>query len=203
MVRDQIEARGVRDPRVLAALLAVPRHLFVPERLSSSAYEDHPLPLGHGQTISQPYIVAYMSEQLDVKKGMRILEIGSGCGYQTAVLLELEAIVHSIELVGDLAHQAEATLSSLGYSPCIDIGDGTLGLPERAPFDRILVAAAARRVPPAFAEQLVPGGKLVIPVGDELEQHLLTLQIDENRAWKRISSLPVSFVPLVTLSDRA
>ncbi|MCU0664064.1 MAG: protein-L-isoaspartate(D-aspartate) O-methyltransferase [Myxococcota bacterium] len=197
MVRHQIEACGVGDPRVLAALLAVPRHRFVPERLQDFAYSDCPLPLGYGQTISQPYIVGYMSEQLDVERGARVLEVGSGCGYQTAVLLELGATVCAVELIPELALQAEAILRELGYAPCIESADGTQGLPARAPFDRILVAAAARAVPPAFSEQLVPGGKLVIPVGDDFEQHLLTLKLDEKRQWERLSSIPVRFVPLV------
>jgi protein-L-isoaspartate(D-aspartate) O-methyltransferase len=178
MVSSQIESRGISDRRVLAALRKVPRHEFVPARWQRSAYEDRPLPIGHDQTISQPYIVAAMTELAALSEGDRVLEIGTGSGYQAAVLAELAAQVYTIEIVEPLAERAARTLESLGYeSVRVRHGDGYRGWPEAAPFDAIVVTAAAPRVPPALLEQLTVGGHLVIPLGDayqELEVHTRT-----------------------------
>jgi protein-L-isoaspartate(D-aspartate) O-methyltransferase len=178
MVREQIEERGVRDPRVLAALRKVPRHAFVERQHWDDAYSDHPLPIGHGQTISQPYIVAAMSELAEVGPDERVLEVGTGSGYQAAVLAELAAEVYTIEIVEPLATRAAATLTRLGYAKVhVRHGDGFRGWPEAAPFHAIVVTAAPERVPPPLLEQLAPGGKLVIPVGEswqELEVHTKT-----------------------------
>jgi protein-L-isoaspartate(D-aspartate) O-methyltransferase len=195
MVSDQIENRGITDQRVLAALRKVPRHEFVPARRRSSAYQDRPLPIGHGQTISQPYVVAAMTELAAVSEGDRVLEIGTGSGYQAAVLAELAAQVYTIEIVEPLAGRAAQTLEHLGYASVqVRHGDGYRGWPEAAPFDAIVVTAAAPRVPPALLEQLVVGGHLVIPVGDayqELEVHTRTPRgVEVRRVF------PVRFVPM-------
>jgi protein-L-isoaspartate(D-aspartate) O-methyltransferase len=173
MVEQQIRARGVADPRVLAALRQVPRHRFVPEHLWSQAYADYPLPIGEDQTISQPYIVGLMTEILELKETDRVLEVGTGSGYQAAVLAELAAAVFSIDRRGALADQARLILDSLGYRNIrIRVGDGTLGWPEEAPFDGILVTAGAPQVPRPLVEQLAVRGRLVIPVGDRFTQTL-------------------------------
>ena len=173
MVEQQIRARGVADPRVLAALRLVPRHRFVPEHLWSQAYGDYPLPIGEDQTISQPYIVSLMTEILELQETDRVLEVGTGSGYQAAVLAELAAAVFSIDRKGGLADQARSILDSLGYRNIrIRVGDGTLGWPEEAPFDGILVTAGAPQVPRPLVEQLAVGGRLVIPVGDRFTQTL-------------------------------
>jgi protein-L-isoaspartate(D-aspartate) O-methyltransferase len=196
MVANQIRARGVRDPQVLRALERVPREGFLPEAQRGEAYEDRPLPIGFGQTISQPYIVAYMTEALKVESSHRVLEIGTGCGYQTAVLAELAAEVYSIELIAVLAERARRTLDGLGYANVhVRAGDGHAGWPEQAPFDRILAAAAPPSVPPALIEQLVDEGILVIPVGVG-EQELRVLQKRGGRV-ELLSTLPVRFVPMV------
>jgi protein-L-isoaspartate(D-aspartate) O-methyltransferase len=196
MVADQIRARGVRDPRVLRAVERVPREMFLPDAQRAEAYEDRPLPIGFGQTISQPYIVAYMTEALKVESSHRVLEIGTGCGYQTALLAELAAEVYSIELIAVLAERARRTLDGLGYANVqVRAGDGHAGWPEQAPFDRILAAAAPPSVPPALIEQLVDGGILVIPVGVG-EQELRVLQKRGGRV-ELLSTLPVRFVPMV------
>ena len=164
MVRTQIAARGITDARVLEAMRKVPRELFVGPENRGAAFHDGPL--GHGQTISQPYIVAYMTELLDIGEGDRVLEIGTGCGYQTAVLAELAGLVCTVEIVPELAERARETLGGLGYTNIVfRTGDGRLGWPERAPFDAIIVTAAPASVPPALKEQLADGGRLVIPVG--------------------------------------
>ncbi len=166
MVARQIAARGVRSERVLAAMRAVPRERFVPRRQEALAYEDSPLPIGDGQTISQPYIVAYMVEGLDLKGGEKVLEIGTGSGYAAAVLAEMGCEVYTIERLDSLATTAAAVLQELGYTKAhVRHGDGTLGWPEEAPFDGIVVAAAAPDVPEALKEQLKIGGHLVLPVG--------------------------------------
>ncbi len=166
MVARQIAARGVRSERVLAAMRAVPRERFVPRRQEALAYEDSPLPIGDGQTISQPYIVAYMAEGLDLKGGEKVLEIGTGSGYAAAVLAEMGCEVYTIERLDSLATTAAAVLQELGYTKAhVRHGDGTLGWPEEAPFDGIVVAAAAPDVPEALKEQLKIGGHLVLPVG--------------------------------------
>jgi protein-L-isoaspartate(D-aspartate) O-methyltransferase len=174
----------------------VPRERFLPEAQRDEAYEDRPVPIGFGQTISQPYIVAYMTEALKVESSHRVLEIGTGCGYQTAVLAELAAEVYSIELIAVLAERARRTLDGLGYANVhVRAGDGHAGWPEQAPFDRILAAAAPPSVPPALIDQLVDGGILVIPVGVG-EQELRVLQKRSGRV-ELLSTLPVRFVPMV------
>ena len=173
MVDQQIRARGVVDPRVLAAMRKVPRHLFIPPHLWDQAYNDYPLPIGEDQTISQPYIVALMTELLEIKETDRVLEIGTGSGYQAAILAELAAAVLSIDRVDGLADQARQVLDSLGYTNVrIRVGDGTLGWPEEMPFDAIIVTAGAPKVPRPLTEQLALGGRLVIPVGDTWSQTL-------------------------------
>src|SRR5712671_722126 len=173
MVQAQLESRGIRDPRVLAAIRDVPRHEFVPEALQDQSYEDHPLPIGAGQTISQPYIVAVMLEHLALQPTDRVLEVGTGSGYVTALLSQLCAEVYSIERHADLAAQAQATLARLGYSNVtIRVGDGSQGWPEYAPFDAILVSAATHEMPPALFAQLREGGRMVVPVGPPSSQEL-------------------------------
>jgi protein-L-isoaspartate(D-aspartate) O-methyltransferase len=196
MIDEQIRGRDVRDARVLAALARVPREAFVPEGSRHEAYEDHPVPIGHGQTISQPYIVAYMTEALRLHPSHRVLEIGTGCGYQTAVLAELAREVYSVEVIPALAADARERLDALGYRNVhINVGDGYNGWPEHAPYDRILVAAAAESVPPALVEQLADTGILVIPVG-VWNQELRILQKHGPRV-DLLGTLGVRFVPLV------
>lgn len=196
MVAEQIRARGVRDERVLDALLRVPRETFVPERLRADAHADHPVTIGYGQTISQPYIVAYMTEALRIEPGDRILEIGTGCGYQTAVLAELAAEVFSVEVIPDLAEQARRSLDALGYTNIhIRTGDGYEGWPEHAPYDGILGAAAADAIPPALIEQLAEDAILVMPVGS-FHQDLRVIQKRKGRI-EVLATLPVRFVPMV------
>jgi len=184
--------------RVMAAIAKVPRHRFVPAQYGSLAYANRPLPIGHGQTISQPYIVALMTELLDAKPGSSVLEIGTGSGYQAAVLAELVDRVHSIEIIEPIGNNAAAILQQLGYKNIeTRIGDGYGGWPERAPFDAIIVTAAAPHVPPALVAQLKPGGRMVIPVGGTLEVQFLQVlvkQADGSISTQR--SLPVRFVPL-------
>jgi len=181
MVDQQIRARGVVDPRVLAAVRQVPRHLFIPQHLWDQAYNDNPLPIGADQTISQPYIVALMTEILEVKETDRILELGTGSGYQAAILAELAAQVFSIDRMGDLASRAKTMLDSLGYNNVqIRVGDGTLGWPEEMPFDGIIVTAGAPKVPRPLTEQLALGGRLVIPVGDVWSQTLTCVRKTES-----------------------
>jgi protein-L-isoaspartate(D-aspartate) O-methyltransferase len=173
MVDSQIVPRGVSDPRVLAAMRTVPRHLFIPAHLRDQAYGDYPLPIGEDQTISQPYIVALMTELLELKDTDRVLEIGTGSGYQAAILAELAAQVFSIDRVEALLVRAERLLASLGYNNLkTRVGDGTLGWPEEMPFDAIIVTAGAPQVPRPLTEQLALGGRLVIPVGDRWSQTL-------------------------------
>jgi protein-L-isoaspartate(D-aspartate) O-methyltransferase len=180
MVAQQIQARGVYNPQVLAAMRKVPRHLFIPRQLWDQAYNDYPLPIGEDQTISQPYIVALMTEILEIKATDRVLEIGTGSGYQAAILAELATAVFSIDRVGSLAHQAEAVLESLGYHNIkIRVGDGTLGWREEMPFEAIIVTAGAPKVPRPLAEQLALGGRLVIPVGDMWSQTLTCVRKTE------------------------
>ncbi len=198
MVAQQLKARDITDPRGLAAMGKVPRERFVPEDLRSLAYEDHPLPIGMGQTISQPYIVALMTQWAAVKPGDKVLEVGTGSGYQAAVLAELTDRVFSIELLPELANAARSRLRDLGYGRVqVQSGDGYQGWPEEAPFDVILVTATAPEVPPAFKEQLKEGGRLVIPVGPpERVQELLLLRKVKGEL-KEEQRLPVRFVPLV------
>ena len=197
MVRQQIENRGVRNPAVLRAMREVPRHLFVPEALRKSAYDDHPLPIGHGQTISQPYIVAAMTELLDPKPADRVLEIGTGSGYQAAVLARLVRHVYTIEIVEALGREAKTRLESLGYrNVTVRIGDGYLGWPEEAPFDRIILTAAPPDVPQTLIDQLRPGWRLVAPVGTGW-QELVVIDKDLRGNVRRRTEFPVMFVPMV------
>lgn len=197
MVSFQIANKGVSDERVLAAMRKVPRHCFVPLDARAYAYIDSPLRIGSGQTISQPYIVALMSELLDVKPEHRVLDVGTGSGYQAAILGELAAEVISIERHPDLAETARVTLEGLGYGNIqVHVGDGTQGYAPAAPFDRIIVAAAAPSVPQALLDQLAPDGRLVIPVGPRYSQRLEVWdrQGDE---FKKTTNIPVVFVPLI------
>lgn len=171
MVREQIEQRGIKEQKVLQAFLRVPRHLFVEERIRSRAYDDYPLPIGEEQTISQPYTVAFMTDALKLAGTERVLEIGSGSGYQTAILLEIVKEVYCLERIASLAAKAKNTLTKLGYSGFeIRVADGTTGWEERAPFDAIIVAAGSPKVPDSLMGQLAIGGRLVIPVGDRYSQ---------------------------------
>jgi protein-L-isoaspartate(D-aspartate) O-methyltransferase len=197
MVETQIRERGISDPAVLAAMMRVRRHLFVPEPEQPNAYDDGPLPIGYGQTISQPYIVAYMSEALDVTAGHRVLEIGTGSGYQAAVLAEMGCEVFSIEIVPELAERARSTLAELGYVQVhVRHGDGYLGWPEEAPFDRVILTAAPRDVPQALIDQLAVGGVLVAPVGGLLEQTMTIVRKTGDGVVTR-ETIPVRFVPMV------
>ena len=197
MVRSQIEARGVRDERVLAAMRAVPRHCFVPAYQAGSAYRDTPLAIGQGQTISQPYIVAYMTELLELRGDERVLEIGTGSGYQAAVLAQLAAEVISIERFPSLAQEARERLAALGYDNVrVEVGDGTLGWPQDAPYDVIIVTAASPEMPEPLPEQLADGGRLVAPVGPRWTQHLVRVR-REGGTFKRETLIGVAFVPLI------
>jgi len=199
MVDEQIRARGIRDERVLAAMLAVPRQRFVPEPYIAAAYEDGPLPIGSGQTISQPYIVAFMTEAIRPRPEHKVLEVGTGSGYQAAVLAALVAQVYTIELLPELGQKAAALVAAL---PCPNvrcrIGDGYGGWPEAAPFDAIVVTAAAPTVPPRLVEQLAPGGVMVIPVGGTHDiQYLLRITREPDGRTRTENLMPVRFVPLV------
>jgi len=196
MVRTQIADRGVTDKAVLDAMARVPRHEFVPHDIQAQAYADSPLPIGHGQTISQPYIVAYMSEKLEVKKGMKVLEVGTGSAYQTVILAELGAQVYTIEIVPELCHRARQTLTRLGYTGVqTRCGNGYLGWPEEAPFDRVLLTAAPEKLPQALLKQLGDGGILVAPVGVGVQQLLKVTRRGDSFAETNL--LPVRFVPMV------
>ncbi len=202
MVDDQLRSRDITDPKVLAAMGRVPRHLFVPDNLQDDAYEDHPLPIGHGQTISQPYIVALMTQLAGPKPESRTLDIGTGCGYQAAVLAELCKEVYSIEIVEPLAEEARKRLERLGYkNVTVRAGDGYRGWPEKAPFDVIVVAAAPEHVPKPLIEQLAPGGRLVIPVGGFF-QELMIIEKKEDGSVERKSVAPVRFVPMTGEAEK-
>lgn len=201
MVETQLVLRDIVDPRVLAAMRRVPRHEFVPRALQPRAYEDGPLPIGHGQTISQPYIVALMTQLVDPTPQKKALDIGTGSGYQAAVLAELVSHVYSIEIVEDLASEARQRLERLGYrNVTVRHGDGYAGWEAQAPFDLIVVAAAPDHLPPALVQQLAPGGKMVIPVGEGLQDLLL---VEKNAAGavtqRRIA--PVAFVPMTGAAE--
>jgi protein-L-isoaspartate(D-aspartate) O-methyltransferase len=198
MVERQLRRRGVHDERVLAAMSRVPRELFLPSDLRAKAYDDAALPIGHGQTISQPYMVARICEELGPVAGRRVLDVGAGSGYQAAVLAELDAEVHTIERLPELAEQARRNLAAAGYADRVDVhvGDGTRGLPEHAPFAAIAVAAAAPGLPPSLYDQLEENGRLVVPVGTRSEQRLeVVVRSPEGPAVVR--SVPCRFVPLV------
>lgn len=195
MVASQIVVRGVRDAKTLAAMRSVPRHLFVPPELTRSAYDDRPLPIGHGQTISQPYIVAFMTEALGLKGGETVLEVGAGSGYQSAVLSRIAAKVFGIEIVEPLALEAKQRMARLGYKNVeIRAGDGYAGWPEHAPFDAILVAAAAPRVPEPLKRQLKDGGRLILPVGDHVQE--LKIVTRRGATFEERNVLAVRFVPM-------
>ncbi|QJA05469.1 protein-L-isoaspartate(D-aspartate) O-methyltransferase [Thermosulfurimonas marina] len=197
MVETQIAARGITDERVLAAMRKVPRHLFVDEALRDQAYADHPLPIGEGQTISQPYIVALMTEALELKGDEKVLEVGTGSGYQTAILAELARWVYSIERYPRLLERARRILEALGYTNVIlRLGDGTKGWPEVAPFEAIIVTAAGPKIPEPLLEQLAEGGRLVMPVGDEWSQYLVKV-VKKGGKFYRQTLEPVRFVKLV------
>lgn len=196
MVREQLVARDIADPRVLEAMRRVPRHAFVPQQLRARAYEDGPLPIGSDQTISQPYIVALMTQMLALKPDDVVLEVGTGSGYQTAVLCELACFVYSLERYPALGERASAVLTDLGYHNVeVYIGDGSQGLPDQAPFDAIIVTAAAPAIPGPLRSQLADGGRMVIPVGDRFQQMLQRVRRNEE-AWRVEALLPVMFVPL-------
>jgi protein-L-isoaspartate(D-aspartate) O-methyltransferase len=197
MVREQLEERGIVDQKVLDAMARVPREAFVDERDRSRAYFDMPLRIGWGQTISQPYMVALICQTADVKESDKVLDIGTGSGYQAAVLSEMAAEVHSVERIPELAERARERLAAAGYDEVeVHVGDGSLGLPEEAPFDAIVVAAAAPDVPMTLYDQLVPRGRLVVPVGGPEGQRLeVVVKSPEGPAIRR--SVPCRFVPLV------
>lgn len=196
MVKYQIEARGVKDKRVLDAMETVKRHLFVPEESRRLAYEDHPLPIGEGQTISQPYIVAYMTEMLKPKKDDIVLEIGTGSGYQAAILSHLVKEVYTIEIVEKLGKQAKKLLGDLKYENVhVRIGDGYKGWPKKAPFDKIILTAAPPEIPDPLIEQLAKNGRMVAPVGD-YSQKLLLVTKDAKGEIHKTTKLPVRFVPM-------
>ncbi|MGH9459343.1 MAG: protein-L-isoaspartate(D-aspartate) O-methyltransferase [Thermoanaerobaculia bacterium] len=195
MVTDQIVARDVSDSAVIEAMRTVPRHRFVPPSEAPSAYEDRPLPIGYGQTISQPYIVAYMTQALDLGPGDRVLEIGTGSGYQAAVLAEIVREVYTIEIVPELARQARDTLAQLGYDNVhVREGDGYRGWPEAAPFDGIIVTAAPRRIPAPLIDQLALNGRMVVPVGDWYQELVILTKTAEGVIEQR--TIPVRFVPM-------
>ncbi len=200
MVDTQLAGRDVHSPEVLAAMRRVQRHLFIPQDLRALAYEDHPIPIGNGQTISQPYIVGKMTELAAVQKGSKVLEIGTGSGYQAAVLAEMGADVYSIEILDSLAKQAEKNLKSLKYNVHLRTGDGFRGWPEAAPFDAIIVTAAPENVPQPLKDQLKVGGRLVIPVGPPTGffsyQELRVLTRKAKTEYETRDVFPVAFVPM-------
>jgi protein-L-isoaspartate(D-aspartate) O-methyltransferase len=197
MVERQIQGRGVKDARVLAAMRKVPRERFVPAELASRAHDDTPLPIGRGQTISQPFIVAYMTETLGVEPQHKVLEVGTGSGYQAAVLGELAREVYTIEIVPELARRASRTLQELGYRNVhVREGDGYAGWPEHAPFDRIMVTAAPEEIPRPLIEQLGPRGRLVIPVGEQGRTQWMTVVEKTAQGVVQRRTIPVQFVPL-------
>ena len=197
MVDQQIASRGVRDPEVLSILKGTPRHRFVPRIWRALAYQDQPLPIGEGQTISQPYIVGLMTELLELTGTEKVLEIGTGSGYQAAILARLAAEVFSIEIVRSLADSSAARLQAMGYGNItVRCGDGYQGWPEHAPFDRIIVTAAPPEIPEALVQQLKPGGIMVLPVGDHY-QELVRIHKQQNGLLDYESVIPVRFVPMV------
>ncbi|MGA1979000.1 MAG: protein-L-isoaspartate(D-aspartate) O-methyltransferase [Sedimentisphaerales bacterium] len=198
MVAEQIQARDVNDPNVLKAMRIVPRHAFIPENVQKQAYGDYPLPIGFGQTISQPYIVAFMTQALELKPDSKVLEIGTGSGYQAAVCAEIAAEVYTIEIVEGLAKNAAEKLKELGYpNVFVRAGDGYFGWPEKAPFDAIIGTAAAERIPPPLTEQLKPGGRMILPYETSRSfQYLVLVTKDDKGNLSRRNVLPVRFVPM-------
>ena len=197
MIFEQIKARGVKDSAVLRALLKVPRHMFVPEDMQSYAYHDEPLPIGEGQTISQPYIVAYMTEVLHLGGQEKVLEVGTGSGYQAAILAEIVREVYTVEIIESLALKAEAVLEKLGYKNIyFKIGDGTWGWEEYKPYDAIIVTAAPAKVPKALQKQLRISGRMIIPVGSMFQELVLVTRGAKRAKKKKL--LPVRFVPLIS-----
>ena len=201
MVESQIQARGISAPAVLEALAAVPRHRFIPEALAPRAYDDSPLPIGYDQTISQPYVVAFMTEAAALTPDAKVLDIGTGSGYQAAVLAEIVNRVYSIEIVPELADRSRRLLADLGYDNVeVRTGDGYRGWPDEAPFDAIVVAAAPDHVPPALVEQLAVGARLVIPVGRFLQEILIVTKTEGGSTTEAV--LPVRFVPMTGEAQR-
>lgn len=201
MVERQIRARGISTPAVLEALAAVPRHRFVPAELAPRAYDDTPLPIGYDQTISQPYVVAFMTEAAALTPDTKVLDIGTGSGYQAAVLAEIVGQVYSIEIVPDLAERSRRLLADLGYGNVqVRTGDGYRGWPDEAPFDAIVVAAAPDHVPPALVEQLAVGARLVIPVGRFTQEILIVTKTADGSTTEAV--LPVRFVPMTGEAQR-
>ncbi len=198
MVKEQIAARGVKDKRVLKVMETVPRHLFVPEHIRNLSYEDTPVPIGSGQTISQPYIVAFMTELLALKESDRVLEIGTGSGYQAAILSVLAREVHTVEIKKELADRARETLIRLGYNNVtVYVRDGYLGIPEESPFDAIIVTAATSKIPPALMDQLASRGRMVIPIGlPSQTQDLILVTKEATGKVKKERVAKVLFVPL-------
>ena len=198
MVEDQIMERGIKDPRVLDIMKTVPRHEFVPEKYRKSAYEDGPLPIGYGQTISQPFIVAFMTEHLRVEPDYKVLEIGTGSGYQAAVLAVLGARTYSIEIRPNLAREVKIRLNKLGYRVQVRQGDGYYGWKKHAPFDRVIITAAANHVPRPLLEQLKPGGKLILPLGNvRYYQNMTLIEKDSSSKTHASQHGQVRFVPMV------
>ncbi|QCW99947.1 protein-L-isoaspartate(D-aspartate) O-methyltransferase [Aggregatimonas sangjinii] len=202
MVENQLEVRGIRHSATLEAMRTVPRHKFVPEELQIQAYNDHPLPIGQGQTISQPYIVAFMTETLQLKKSDKVLEIGTGSGYQAAVLAQIVDSVYTIEIVEKLALAAKKRLGELQYGNIsVKAGDGYHGWPEKAPFDAVIVTAGAEYIPEALVNQLKPGGRLTIPVGPHNGTRQLQLFIKKKNRLVKKNLMAVRFVPLTRAKD--
>ena len=199
MIKNQLQSRGIRDDAVLKVMRSVERHNFVPENYRDRAYSDGPLPIGHGQTISQPYIVAFMTEQLQVSSQHKVLEIGTGSGYQAAILGELAKHVFTIEIIPELAEGAKNILNHLSYKNItVRAGDGYKGWPEEAPFERIMVTAAPAEVPQTIVDQLAPGGRMILPVGAQfLVQYLWVIEKDDQGTVTKEKILPVRFVPMV------
>ena len=199
MIKNQLQSRGIRDEAVLEVMRSVERHNFVPENYRDRAYSDGPLPIGHGQTISQPYIVAFMTEQLQVSSQHKVLEIGTGSGYQAAILGELAKHVFTIEIIPELAEGAKNILNHLSYKNItVRAGDGYKGWPEEAPFERIMVTAAPTEIPQTLIDQLAPGGRMILPVGAQfLVQYLWVIEKDDQGTVTKEKILPVRFVPMV------
>ena len=199
MIKNQLQSRGIRDEAVLEVMRSVKRHNFVPENYRDRAYSDGPLPIGHGQTISQPYIVAFMTEQLQVSSQHKVLEIGTGSGYQAAILGELAKHVFTIEIIPELAEGAKNILNHLSYKNItVRAGDGYKGWPEEAPFERIMVTAAPTEIPQTLIDQLAPGGRMILPVGAQfLVQYLWVIEKDDQGTVTKEKILPVRFVPMV------